>query len=207
MEDSGIYIIITHPALPYRTIAEDCVSMGIKMLQLREKDIPDGELLKIAKELREITRGTQTSLVIDDRPDIAALSHADYLHIGQSDLPIEEARKIVGNMKIGLSTHSIAQVKEALKKKPDYIGFGPVFPTPTKAIADPAVGTELIKEVMSISNIPVVVLGGLFPENISSVIKAGAKNVALVRYFMETKDFKGRIQIIKDKFKKSCIEY
>ncbi|MBK5202214.1 MAG: thiamine phosphate synthase [Prolixibacteraceae bacterium] len=200
MEDSGIYIIITHPALPYRTIAEDCVSMGIKMLQLREKDIPDGELLRIAKELREITRGTQTSLVIDDRPDIAALCQADYLHIGQSDLPIEEARKIVGNMKIGLSTHSIVQVKESLKKNPDYIGFGPVFPTPTKAIADPAVGTELIKEVMSISNIPVVVLGGLFPENISSVIKAGAKNVALVRYFMETKDFKGRVQIIKDKF-------
>lgn len=205
MEDSGIYIIITHPALPYRTIAEDCVSMGIKMLQLREKDIPDGQLLKIAKELREITRGTQTSLVIDDRPDIAALCKADYLHIGQSDLPIEEARKIVGNMKIGLSTHSIAQVKEALKKNPDYIGFGPVFPTPTKAIADPAVGTELIKEVMSISNVPVVVLGGLFPENISSVIEAGAKNVALVRYFMETKNFKERVRIIKDKFKKSYI--
>jgi len=205
MEDSGIYIIITHPALPYRTIAEDCVSMGIKMLQLREKDIPDGQLLKIAKELREITRGTQTSLVIDDRPDIAALCQADYLHIGQSDLPIDEARKIVGNMKIGLSTHSIAQVKEALKKNPDYIGFGPVFPTPTKAIADPAVGTELIKEVMSISNVPVVVLGGLFPENISSVIEAGAKNVALVRYFMETKKFKERVQIIKDKFKKSYI--
>jgi len=202
MEDSGIYIIITHPTLPYRTIAEDCVSMGIKMLQLREKDIPDGELLKIAKELREITRGTQTSLVIDDRPDIAALCQADYLHIGQSDLPIEEARKIVGNMKIGLSTHSMVQVKEALKKKPDYIGFGPVFPTPTKAIADPAVGTKLIKEVMSISNIPVVVLGGLFPDNISSVIKAGAKNVALVRYFMETKDFKRRINTIKELLQK-----
>ena len=203
MEDSGIYIIITHPALPYRTIAEECVSMGIKMLQLREKDLPDRELLKIAKELREITRGTQTSLVINDRPDIAALCQADYLHIGQSDIPIEEARKIVGDMKIGLSTHSIVQVKEALTKNPDYIGFGPVFPTPTKAIADPAVGTELIKEVMSISNVPVVVLGGLFPANISSVIKAGAKNVALVRYFMETKDFKGRIQIIKDKLKQS----
>jgi len=202
MEDSGIYIIITHPTLPYRTIAEDCVSMGIKMLQLREKDIPDGELLKIAKELREITRGTQTSLVIDDRPDIAALCQADYLHIGQSDLPIEEARKIVGNMKIGLSTHSMVQVKEALKKKPDYIGFGPVFPTPTKAIADPAVGTKLIKKVMSISNIPVVVLGGLFPDNISSVIKAGAKNVALVRYFMETKDFKRRINTIKELLQK-----
>jgi len=199
MEDPGIYIIITHPALPYRTIAEDCVSMGIKMLQLREKDIPDKELLNIAMELREITRGTETELVIDDRPDIAVLCDADYLHIGQSDIPIEEARKIVGNMKIGLSTHSIDQVKKALKKKPDYIGFGPVFPTPTKAITDPPVGTTILKEVMSISNVPVVVLGGLFPENLSSVIKAGAKNVALVRYFMETKDFIGRVQTIKNK--------
>jgi len=98
-----------------------------------------------------------------------------------------------------LSTHSIAQVKESIKKKPDYISFGSDFPTPTKAIAEPAAGTKLLKEVMSISNIPVVVLDGLFPENLSSVIKAEAKNVALVRYFMETKDFKERIQTIKNK--------
>lgn len=82
-------------------------------------------MLRVAREIRIITRGTCTHLVINDRPDIAALCDADYLHLGQDDISIEDARKIVGNMKIGLSTHSIEQAKEAIKKNPDYIGFGP----------------------------------------------------------------------------------
>jgi len=194
MENIGIYIIITNPQLSYTTIAEKCVYHGIKMLQLREKNLFDKELIKIGKEIRNITKGTVTNFVVNDRPDIAALCDADYLHLGQDDISVEDARKIVGNMKIGLSTHSIEQAKEALKKNPDYIGFGPIYSTNAKAKPDKPVGTEQLKQVLEFANVPVVAIGGIFPENISNVIEAGAKNIALVRHFMQTDKFDQRIQ-------------
>jgi len=200
MEDFGLYIIITKPFLPYTTIAEKCVAHGIKMLQLREKNLSDRELIKIGKEIRNITKGTGTKLVINDRPDIAAICEADFLHLGQDDISINDARKIVGDMKIGLSTHSIEQAKEALKNNPSYIGFGPVYPTNAKAIPDKPVGTEQLKQVLGFSNIPVVAIGGIFPENIKHVIDAGAKNIVMVRYFMQTGEFDKRVNEIKKLF-------
>jgi thiamine-phosphate pyrophosphorylase len=193
MENIGIYIILTNPQLSFTTIAEKCVFLGIKMLQLREKNLSDRELIKIGKEIRNITKGTVTNFVVNDRPDIAAICDADYLHLGQDDISVEDARKIVGNMKIGLSTHSIEQAKEALKKNPDYIGFGPIYPTNAKAKPDKPVGTEQLKQVLEFANVPVVAIGGIFPENISNVIEAGAKNIAMVRHFMQTDTFEKRI--------------
>jgi len=165
---------------------------------LREKNMPDRKLLSIAKNIKSIVKGSKTNFVINDRPDISVLCDADFLHLGQEDLAIEEARKIVHqNMHIGLSTHSILQAKKSLTKNPDYIGFGPVFPTPTKAKSDAAVGTNKLLKVLQFVNIPVVAIGGIFPENIKQVMKSGAKNFAMVRYFMETKDLDKRIKKIK----------
>jgi thiamine-phosphate pyrophosphorylase len=189
VEGFGLYVIITRPTLSYTTIAEQCVKMGIRMLQLREKHLDDKQLLRVARELRQVTKGTNSKLVINDRPDIAALCDADYLHLGQDDIPIEEARKIVGDMKIGLSTHSIAQAKQALTKNPDYIGFGPIYPTNAKAKPDPPVGTEQLKQVVEFSNVPVVAIGGIFPENIEEVLSAGATSIAMVRHLMQTEFF------------------
>lgn len=202
MEIFGIYIIVTKPQLSYSTIAEKCVSNGIKMLQLREKHLSDKELIKIGKEIRSITKGTSTNFVINDRADIAAICDADYLHLGQDDISMEDARKIVGNMKIGLSTHSIEQAKEALSKNPDYIGFGPIYPTNAKAKPDKPVGTELLKQVLGFANVPVIAIGGIFPLNINQVIEAGAKNIAMVRYFMQTDEFDKRVQDVNDLLKK-----
>jgi len=198
MKDFGIYIIITNPSLSYVAIAEKCVSHGIKMLQLREKHLSDRELIKIGKEIRSITKGSGTNFVINDRPDIAAICDADYLHLGQDDISIEDARKVVGNMKIGLSTHSIEQAAEALKKKPDYIGFGPIYKTNAKAIPDKPVGTDQLKQVLGFAHVPVVAIGGIFPENIGQIIDAGARNIAMVRHFMLTDDLDARIQEISD---------
>lgn len=180
----GLYVIITKPTLSYRAIAEQCVASGITMLQLREKHLSDAELLRVARDLRAITAGTNTQLVINDRPDIAALCRADFLHLGQDDIPIDDARKIVGDMKIGLSTHSMQQAQEAMKHAPAYIGFGPIYPTNAKANPDKPVGTELLQQVLGVASVPVVAIGGIFPENIHEVVKAGATNVSLVRHFM-----------------------
>lgn len=193
MEDFGLYIIITKPQSSYRLVAESCVERGVKMLQLREKSLSDKELIRIGKEIRAITRGSETSFVMNDRADIAAICKADFLHLGQDDVSMQEARKIVGDMKIGLSTHSIQQVKEALVQKPDYIGFGPVYPTNTKEKPDKPVGIEQLKLVLEISSVPVVAIGGIFPENSKIILDAGAKNIAMVRYFMQTDRFDERV--------------
>lgn len=196
MEDFGCYIIVTKPTLPHTVIAERCVANGVRMLQLREKHLSDSELIRIARDIRSITAGTNTKLVINDRADIAMLCDADYLHLGQDDMDIDDARRIVGSMKIGLSTHSIEQAKEALLKKPDYIGFGPIYPTNAKAKPDAPVGTGLLREVLGFATVPVVAIGGIFPENIGEVIEAGARNVALVRHFMQTTEFDSRFREI-----------
>lgn len=198
MKNFGLYIIITKPQATYREIAESCVQQGVKMLQLREKDLSDKELIKIGKEIRAITKGSETNFVMNDRPDLAAICEADFLHLGQDDMSVNEARKIVGDMKIGLSTHSLQQVKEALDQKPDYIGFGPVYPTNAKAKPDQPVGVELLKQIVEMATIPVVAIGGIFPENLQTILGTGAKNIAMVRHFMQCDQFKERIQEFTD---------
>lgn len=212
MNDFGIYVIITEPVLPYRQIAEICVAEEIKVIQLREKKLSDRKILETGKILAEITKGSATRLIINDRPDLASLIGADGYHLGQDDLPLQEAYKFYPEAPIkGLSTHSLQQAEDAVKNdstaeqiKPDYIGFGPVFSTPTKEIPDPVVGTEKLKQVLSFVRIPVVAIGGIDDGNIVEVLEAGAKNFALVRFFMKHKDLKSRIRAIKDICKDLC---
>lgn len=194
----GLYIIATNPTLSYGKVAEICVQNSVKYLQLREKDIPDKKLLEIALEMKSVTKGSQTKLVINDRPDIALLSDADALHLGQDDISMEQARKIVGQMPIGLSTHSIEQAQEALKLKPAYIGFGPIYQTTTKKNPDPTVGTQLLSAVLKFATVPVVAIGGIFPENVKDVVATGAKNLSLVRYLMESEQLEARIKEIQN---------
>ncbi len=170
MTDFGLYVIITKPVLSYRRVAEICVANGVRMLQLREKGLDDKALLAAAAEVRDVTRGTETMFVMNDRADLAVLAEADVLHLGQGDISLADARRIVGGeMKIGLSTHSPAQARDAIAAGADYIGFGPVYPTPTKAVADPTVGTSQLAEVVGFSPVPVVAIGGIFPENLDEV--------------------------------------
>lgn len=200
MENFGLYVIATRPFLGHEAVARICVRRGVRMLQLREKGLPDRELLDIARRMRDITAGTATRFIVNDRPDIALLCDADGVHLGQGDIAPQDARRIVGPDRIvGLSTHSVAQAREALAHGPSYIGFGPVWPTPAKAVADPAVGTGLLGEVVGFSPVPVVAIGGLFPENMDEVLAAGARNVALVRYLMDTPGTEERIARMMDR--------
>ncbi len=197
MDNFGLYVIITKPCLSYKEIAQICVDKGVKMLQLRQKNLSDRELLSISKEIMSVTKGTATKYIVNDRVDIAFLSDADGVHLGQDDLTIFEARKILGADKIiGLSTHSIEQATKAISQNPTYIGFGPIYPTPTKAIADPCVGTKLLKEVLNFSPIPVVAIGGIDEKTAIEVKATGAKNICAVRYLMESEDLGARIDYL-----------
>ena len=206
MNDFGLYVIITDPVLPYRKIAEICVARGVGMLQLREKQLNDREILAAATEIKAVTDGTETNFVINDRADLALLAEADVLHLGQSDISIADARKLAGDrpLKIGLSTHNLQQAREALALRPDYIGFGPVYPTPTKIIPDPPVGTELLRGVLDFADIPVVAIGGIDGDNLDTVLKTGARNPCLVRYLMQSPDLEQRIAEVQQRLSKAC---
>jgi thiamine-phosphate pyrophosphorylase len=205
MKDFGLYVIITEPVLSYEEIAEICVVEEVTMLQLREKNLSDRELLAAAQRVQKITAGTTTNFIINDRPDIAYLSNADGYHLGQDDLPLTAVRKIFPHLKkdkkmlAGLSTHNLSQLEQAIKLKPDYLGFGPVYNTPTKANPDPVVEIDLLKQALRVASVPVVAIGGIDATNIDQVLAAGAKNVALVRYFMQSKNLQQRIKHIKSK--------
>lgn len=200
MNDFGLYVIITNPTLPYEQIATICVEEKIRMLQLRLKDSSDRELLAAARQIAAITKGSETNFFLNDRADLAIFSEADGLHVGQDDAPLSLVRSIMPpNKLLGLSTHSLEQAQLAWLQQPDYIGFGPIYPTPTKKHPDPTVGTTLLRQVVTTSPCPVVAIGGIDETNIDAVLDTGARNIAVVRYLMQTTQLRDRIRLLQDK--------
>lgn len=177
----------------------------ISYVQLREKNLDDRKLITLARRLKNIFNGTVTRFIINDRPDIALIVGADGIHLGQDDMTYHDAKALVGNnVHIGLSTHNLTQLNEALLLNPTYVGFGPIFATTTKAKPDPVVGTTLLSEAVKIATVPLVAIGGIFLENIDEVLKTGAKNICMVRYFMQSsskQELKDKIYFVKQKIK------
>jgi thiamine-phosphate pyrophosphorylase len=164
--------------LPLYDMINIVLRAGVKCIQYREKDLSRREIYGNAVTLRELTRLFDATLIINDHADIALAVGADGVHLGQDDLPLKEARKIMGDRIIGISTHDLDQAKEAELGGADYIGFGPVFHTTTKDAGTPK-GIGNIRTVKENVSIPVVAIGGISLDNIASVIDAGADAVAL----------------------------
>ena len=195
MDDFGLYAILGQPRISHRRFAEICAEEEVRFLQIREKNLPDRALLTLIRDLVEVVRGSRTQIVVNDRPDLALLGGAHGLHLGQDDLACPDARRIIGPDRfIGLSTHSLEQARAAFRHHPDYIGFGPVFPTPTKEHPDPPTGCGDISGLLAIATCPIIFIGGLFPDNLGQVLDQGARNICLVRYLMETSDPRPRIR-------------
>jgi thiamine-phosphate pyrophosphorylase len=145
--------------------------------------------MPVAAKMRALTLGTKTRFIINDYPSLAVLAEADGVHVGQTDLAYHDVREIVGDEAIvGLSTHSPAQAKAACALHPDYIGVGPVFPSPTKKIPDPVIGPATMGEMISASDVPAVAIGGITLENLPDVLRAGARNFCMVRPLNETSE-------------------
>jgi thiamine-phosphate pyrophosphorylase len=189
MQDFGLYIVVTNPALGHRRFTEICVEEELEMIQLREKKLTDNVLLEIAKDMRAITKGSKTRFVINDRADLAMLCEADGLHLGQDDLPWREIRSHWKGI-LGVSTHNMNQALDVQNSPqlPDYMSFGPIYPTVAKEIPDPAVGTKLLSEILKIQRCPILAIGGIFVDNLDKITGCGAKNVAMIRQFCELTD-------------------
>ncbi len=183
MKDFRLYVITGenyHPGRPLREVMEAALKGGADFLQLRDKHASKKELLEKAKMLRELTAAYGVPFVVNDHPDVALAVDADGVHLGQDDLPLAEARSLLGPDRIiGISTHSIEQAREAQRMGADYIGVGPVFPTGTKP-GRAAVTTAYVAQAAAEIRIPFVAIGGIAPENAGEVLEAGAKRLCAV---------------------------
>ena len=158
--------------------AQAAIQGGVDILQWRAKSLDDRRLLEGARRLREVTARLDCLLIVNDRPDIAVLSGADGVHVGQDELPVHEARQLLGaDRLVGVSTHSLAQAQQAVLDGADYIGCGPVFPSNTKAF-DSHVGLPLLEAVAAEVGLPAFAIGGINAERVPQVLQAGFRRVA-----------------------------
>ena len=159
---------------------------GAKMIQLREKRLSPKQFYREAVEAIEIARIAGAKIIINDRVDIALVTKADGVHLGQDDLPPEQARNVLGpEAIIGFSTHNVGQAVQAANKPVDYIAAGPVFATLTKDKPDPTIGLAELRVISeAFRDIPLVAIGGITAENAQSALDAGADSVAVVSYLI-----------------------
>jgi thiamine-phosphate pyrophosphorylase len=160
------------------TIAEAAAG-GVQAVQLREKQVPDNELLHRARQVRRWTRAAGVLFIMNDRPDIARLAEADGVHLGQDDLPVAAARRVLGpDALIGVSTHTVEQVDKAVADGADYLGVGPTFPGTTKAF-DHFPGLAFVQAAAARTSLPAFAIGGIQPDNVQRVVAAGLRRVAV----------------------------
>lgn len=170
-------------------VAEALASAGVGVIQYRDKQISARNLLSLSREFVSICERHGARFVVNDRPDVAALAGAGGVHVGQDDLPVEDARAFCGRACwVGISTHNEAQVWEAEATSADYVAVGPIFATSTKHQADPVVGLDFVRRARSITRKPLVAIGGITVQNAEQVWRAGADAVAVARDLLVAAD-------------------
>lgn len=153
------------------------------------------EAYRQALDLRHIATEVGATFIINDRCDLALAVKADGVHLGQEDLPIADARRLLGSDRIiGLSTHNPEQVREAAALQPDYIGFGPIFGTTTKADHDPVVGLEGLRAVRALTTLPIFAIGGISSQHVTNIMAAGADGVAVISAILKATDLEAAIR-------------
>ncbi len=164
------------------------------MIQLRVKDKTANEFLQLAVELRKQTSQAGCLLIVNDRVDIALACGADGVHLGQDDLPLAAAKRIMGNRLIGISTHTLEQAKEAERGGAHYIGFGPIFGSMTKETGYSPRGLPMLQEIRRAVRLPIVAIGGITETNVKEVWRAGAHGAAMISDLIAAKDIVEKVR-------------
>ena len=183
---------------PLVSVIDAMLAGGVSVLQLRMKDRPADEFLRLALTARERTTRAGCLFIVNDRVDIALAARADGVHLGQDDLPLEAARPLVGEMLIGISTHSLEQAEAAERGGADYIGFGPMFPTRTKETGYGSRGVAMLESVRRRVGIPIVAIGGITADNVARTWNSGADAAAMISYLTQSDDITARVKEILD---------
>ena len=170
-------------------VAKKLSDAGVRLFQYRNKRGSSRELLQASSALAEELSQRGALFFVNDRPDVAFLSGATGVHMGQKDLPAAESRAVLGQGKLlGISTHNLEQVRAAAETDADYVALGPIFDTDSKANPDPVVGTAMIREARKLARKPIVAIGGITLDRAKQVMEAGADSVAVISDILRAVD-------------------
>lgn len=182
--DFGLYLITDRKRVPGGDLpgaVERALAGGVRAVQLREKDLPGRDLYELAVTMRRISSRYGAVLLVNERIDVALACGADGVHLGSASIPPSAARRLLGPAAlIGCSTHGEAELAAAVGGGADFVTFGPVFATPSKAAFGPPLGVSALRRACDGCRIPVFALGGVGPGNVSEVVSAGASGIALI---------------------------
>ena len=178
------------------TVLRELLAAGVAILQLRVKTMAACDFLALAQRARAETRSHACKLIVNDRIDIALACEADGVHLGQDDLPLSVGRKLMGSKLVGISTHDLQQAHEAERNGADYIGFGPMFGTTTKATGFSARGVEMLQQIRAAVKIPIVAIGGINEQNVRQVWQAGADSTAIISDILGADDIAAKTRRI-----------
>jgi thiamine-phosphate pyrophosphorylase len=170
---------------------------GADVIQIREKEMSKRGRLELGLRLRELAKQNGVLFIVDDDVDLALILDADGVHLGQDDLPIQYARPLMKEKIIGVSTHSLDQVREAVASGADYIGVGPLFETATKEDREELVGLNLLSKVRDICPIPYVAIGGIGKDNVRSLVGVGCHRAAVISDIMLAPDIEERCKLLR----------
>ena len=189
---SGLYVILDPSVCPDRSLTDvlkEAAKAGARLFQYRNKSASMKEAYAEALLLRKVSLDAGVTFIVNDRCDLALAVDADGVHLGQEDLPLDLARKVMGPDKlIGISTHNPDQVREATAGKPDYLGFGPIFKPGSKQDHDSVVGLEGLRAIRGLTSLPVFAIGGIHIDQAGEVIRAGANGVAIISAILKAPD-------------------
>lgn len=190
--DAPLYLITDRwrtRGRPLLDVVGAALEGGVRVVQLREKDLPGAELLRLATELRALTRRHGAALLVNGRVDVALAAGADGVHLGQDAMPVAAARQLLGpDRPIGVSVHTMAEATVAAEERPDFLVFGPVYATPSKAPFGPPRGTDELAAVAASTRLPVLGIGGISADRVAAVRRAGAAGVAVISAVGEAPD-------------------
>lgn len=188
----GLYPILDPSVSPSRSLSDalrQSAHNGIRIVQYRNKSASMKEAYAAALPLRKLAAELGVLFIVNDRCDLALAVDADGVHLGQGDLPLDLARKVMGTEKlIGISTHNPDQVRAASAGKPDYLGFGPIFKPGSKQDHDPVVGIEGLRTIRPLTSLPIFAIGGITTGNVEEVMRAGANGVAVISAILKAPD-------------------
>jgi thiamine-phosphate pyrophosphorylase len=211
--DAGVRLPSLYPILdPQQTAGRpalralrELLDGGARILQLRAKTLSGRDFLELARQARALTRTYDCRLIVNDRVDIALACDADGAHLGQDDLPLSAARKVMPGKLIGVSTHDVEQAREAALGGADYIGFGPMFGTSTKETGYTPRGPELLREIRNAVRIPIVGIGGITEKNVSEVWDHGADSAAMISDILRAENITDKVRrLLAASARRSC---
>lgn len=179
---------------------------GAKLVQIREKNLPDCSMFELVQKCKLITDRYQMLLIVDDRVDIAMAAKADGVHLGQDDFPLTEAKQLAPEMLFGVSTHNAGEIHKALAGNCSYLNIGPMFPTKTKSVACGALGLEKIEELKSLVTCPFSVMGGIKEHHLELLSAKGFRHIAMVTEITQAPDVEAKVRHLRQIMKGSSNE-